>query len=117
MFSGKALKIFLNLLLITVILGAGQSTSSGRATGTRNYEEFESTAAKRLPLTEEHFIEKLANTRAELKAANLAKAELATKLKDKEFEIRSYAKKVTDLERRVQQLGKRFHFIDEFPDS
>ena len=52
-----------------------------------------------------------------MKAANLAKADLATKLKDKEFELRSYAKKVTDLERRVQQLGKRFHVIDESPVS
>ena len=45
--------------------------------------------------------------RAELRAANLNTAELATKLKEKESLLRSYAKKMVDLKRKVLQLGRK----------
>ena len=48
------------------------------------------------------------DVRTDLKAANVEVAELSSKLKDKESEIRSYAKRVVDLERRVRQLGNEF---------
>ena len=40
-----------------------------------------------------------------MRAANEVVTELATRVKEKEGQIRSYAKRVVDLERKVQQLG------------
>ena len=62
-------------------------------------------AAKKVAPTEEHYIHKLEDVRSELKAANAEVAELSSKLKDKQSQITSYAKRVSDLERRVRQLG------------
>ena len=85
--------------------GAGLLTTSGRVSGTQQYAEFECPAAKKVAPTEDHFIHKLEDVRTELKAANAEVAELSSKLKDKQSQITSYAKRVSDLERRVRQLG------------
>ena len=85
--------------------GQGQITSSGRGFGTTQYAGYECPAPKRVPPSEEHYILKLSSLRSELKASNLEKAEMKAKLEEKEGRIRSQAKRIVDLERRVYQLG------------
>ena len=87
--------------------GQGQIASSGRAfgTSTTQYAGYECPAPKRVPPSEEHYILKLSSLREELNASNLEKAEMKARLEEKEGQIRSYAKRIVDLERRVCQLG------------
>ena len=85
---------------------AGQFTSSGRPFGTSHFSGFECPAPKKVPPSEDHYIKKLSDLRAELRTANQEKAEMMAKLEEKECKIRSYAKRITDLERLVLQLGK-----------
>ena len=84
---------------------ASQMTSSGRAFGTSQYSDFECPAPKKIQPTEQHFIQKLSALRAELRASNQEKAEIMAKLEEKEGKIRSLAKRIVDLERRVGELG------------
>ena len=72
-------------------------------------------AAKRAPLTEEHFLSRLDEMRDRLKDANTKIAALSTEVdnlklggKDKDARIRSLLKRNQDLERRLgqQDLGE-----------
>ena len=90
---------------------AAQITSSGRASGTEHYAGFECPAPKKVQLSEEHLIQKLSTLRAELRAANLDKADLKAKIEYQERQLRSFAKRIVDLERKVFQLGKKSELI------
>ena len=83
----------------------GQMTSSGRVFGTSQYSDFECPAPRKIQPSEQHFIQKLSALRAELRASNQEKAELMARLEEKEGKIRSSAKRIVDLERRVCELG------------
>ena len=93
-----------------LVVVAGQSTSSGRATGTDVYEEFEAATKRRVPLSKELCLLKIDELRTKLKSANeeivMLKAEVKKKdeeLSVKENKLRGYAMRSVDLERRLQQ--------------
>ena len=93
--------------------GSGLVTSSGRASGSDRYQEFECPAPKRIPVTEEHLIHKLENVRSQLNDAYAEIAALSAKVEEQNGEmkvqgqkIRSAAKRIVDLQRRVNELGK-----------
>ena len=82
-------------------------------TGTVQYEEFECPDPKRVPLSHDHFIKKLNDVRSKLKTANEEVSKLLETVKEQDLVIkektsliRSSSKKIVDLQRQVQQLGK-----------
>ena len=96
-----------------IVIGLGQSTNAGRATGTAMYDEFDCPAPKKVPLSQDHFLTKLDTLRDELKAANEQISQLMNKVNDQELLIkektsllRSSSKKIADLQRQVQSLGE-----------
>ena len=104
-FSGKA-----KCNLSVSVVDAGQSTNSGRATGTDMYEEFEAVTKRKVPLSREHCLLKIDELWTKLKGANeeivLLKAEVKQKdeeLSVKETKLRGYAMRNVDLERKLQQ--------------
>ena len=110
----KRLILLQNLKVL--ISGVGQATTSGRTTGTAQFEEFECPAAKRVPLSQDHFIQKLDDVRSKLKTANEEVSKLLETVKEKDLVIkektsliRSSSKKIVDLQRQVQHLGKYKH--------
>ena len=91
----------------------GQVTYCGRATGNDRFVEFECPAPKRTHVTEVHIIDKLEDISSKLKVANGRVAVLSAKvetqaeeLREKTQQIRRAAKRIVDLERKVQELGK-----------
>ena len=92
------------------IVGLGQSTLSGRPTGRDNFEP----APKRVSLGEEHFLAKLDDLRNKLKHANEEISKLLGTVRDQELllkernsQLKRSCKKIVDLQRQVQALGKK----------
>ena len=92
------------------VVDAGQSTNSGRTTGTDVYEEFEAATKRRVPPSKELCLLKIDELWAKLKGANeeivMLKAEVKQKdeeLSVKENKLRGYAMRNVDLERKLQQ--------------
>ena len=88
----------------------GQLTSSGRVTGSTNFEDFECSVPKRIPPTEENLLAKITELQAALKAANVTISDQIEKIGEKDIKIFSLARRLVDLERRnaelEEELGK-----------
>ena len=88
----------------------GNSSSSGRATGTDLFEDFECLARPRVSLSKEDLLVKVEELRKKLFAGNEQIHKLTNKLeekaaelRDKERQIRSFAMRNVELERKLQQ--------------
>ena len=88
----------------------GNSSSSGRATGTDLFEDFECLARPRVSLSKEYLLVKVEELRKKLFAGNEQIQKLTNKveekaaeLRHKERQIRSFAMRNVELERKLQQ--------------
>ena len=96
------------------VVGLGQSTLARRPTGRDNLDKFDCPAPKRVSLGKEHFLVKLDDLRNELKHANEEISKLLGTVRDQELllkernsQLKRSCKKIVDLQRQVQALGKK----------